>query len=76
MIKVVAGRLHLRTSQNIRRIIHFGGGCEPMGLAIEMMKREGYDVHCIEGVHAFPRRTSARRRSRSWSTNSSALPSG
>jgi benzoyl-CoA reductase/2-hydroxyglutaryl-CoA dehydratase subunit BcrC/BadD/HgdB len=53
MIKVVAGRLHLRTSKNIRRIIHFGGGCEPMGLAIEMMKREGYDVHCIEGVHAF-----------------------
>jgi benzoyl-CoA reductase/2-hydroxyglutaryl-CoA dehydratase subunit BcrC/BadD/HgdB len=53
MIKVVAGRLHLRTSQNIRRIIHFVGGCEPMGLAIEMMKREGYDVHCIESVHAF-----------------------
>jgi benzoyl-CoA reductase/2-hydroxyglutaryl-CoA dehydratase subunit BcrC/BadD/HgdB len=53
MIKVVAGRLHLRTSKNIRRIIHFGGGCEPMGLAIEMMKREGYDVHCIESVHAF-----------------------
>ncbi len=53
MIKVVAGRLHLRTSRNIRRIIHFGGGCEPMGLAVEMMKREGYDVHCIEGVHAF-----------------------
>ena len=53
MIKVVAGRLHLRTSKNIRRIIHFGGGCEPMGLAIEMMKREGYDVLCIESVHAF-----------------------
>ena len=53
MIKVVAGRLHLRGSKHINRIIHFGGGCEPMGLAIEMMRREGYDVHCIEGVHAF-----------------------
>jgi benzoyl-CoA reductase/2-hydroxyglutaryl-CoA dehydratase subunit BcrC/BadD/HgdB len=53
MVKVVAGRLHLRGSGTIRRIVHFGGGCEPMGIALELMRREGYDVHTIEGAHAF-----------------------
>jgi benzoyl-CoA reductase/2-hydroxyglutaryl-CoA dehydratase subunit BcrC/BadD/HgdB len=53
MVKVVAGRLHLRTSKNIRRIIHFGGGCEPIGMVLEMMRRQGYDVVTIEGVSAF-----------------------
>ena len=53
MVKVVAGRLHLRTAKTIRRILHFGGGCEPIGMVLEMMRRKGYDVLTIEGVHAF-----------------------
>ena len=53
MVKVVAGRLHLRTAKTIRRILHFGGGCEPIGMVLEMLRRKGYDVLTIESVHAF-----------------------
>ena len=56
MVKVVAGRLRLRTSDNIRKIIHFGGGCEPMNQVIEMMRRDGYDVYSIESLAAFHER--------------------
>ena len=53
MVKVVASRLHLRTAKTIRRVLHFGGGCEPIGMVLEMVRRSGYEVLTIEGVHAF-----------------------
>jgi len=53
MVKVVAGRLLLRKSQHVRRILHFGGGCEPICMALEMLRNHGYEVFSIEAVHAF-----------------------
>jgi len=43
----------LRESKAIRRVLYFGGTCEPISTAFELAVRDGYDVHCMEGVHAF-----------------------
>lgn len=53
MIKVVLGRLRLLKDQPVKRIIHFGGACEPISIAIELTRKDGYEVFCIEGVTSF-----------------------
>jgi benzoyl-CoA reductase/2-hydroxyglutaryl-CoA dehydratase subunit BcrC/BadD/HgdB len=53
MIKAVLGRLRLMKDSPLKRIVHFGGACEPMSIAIELMRRDGYDVFTIEGVTSF-----------------------
>jgi benzoyl-CoA reductase/2-hydroxyglutaryl-CoA dehydratase subunit BcrC/BadD/HgdB len=59
MIKAVLGRLKLLRGSPVRRIVHFGGACEPISIALELVRREGYELFCIEGVTSF--RTSLRR---------------
>ncbi|MBE2213902.1 MAG: 2-hydroxyacyl-CoA dehydratase [Opitutaceae bacterium] len=53
MIKAVLGRLRLIKDQPIKRIIHFGGACEPISIALELTRGDGYELFCIEGVTAF-----------------------
>ncbi len=53
MVKVMIGSLHLRRKERIKRILYFGGTCEPISNVLELAKSEGYDVHCIENVTAF-----------------------
>jgi len=53
MIKVMAGRLKLRGTGTINRILYFGSTCEPHASCYEHASKLGYDVHCIEAVTAF-----------------------
>ena len=53
MIKAMLGRLHTDREKKITRILHFGAGCEPVNAVLEMVRRDGYDVHTIETVSAF-----------------------
>jgi benzoyl-CoA reductase/2-hydroxyglutaryl-CoA dehydratase subunit BcrC/BadD/HgdB len=53
MIKVMAGRLKLRGTSTINKILYFGATCEPHSSSYEHAARLGYDVHCIEAVTAF-----------------------
>jgi benzoyl-CoA reductase/2-hydroxyglutaryl-CoA dehydratase subunit BcrC/BadD/HgdB len=53
MIKTVIGRLHTDQGNNIKRILHFGSGCEPIHAVFELSKRDGYDVQTIETVSSF-----------------------
>jgi benzoyl-CoA reductase/2-hydroxyglutaryl-CoA dehydratase subunit BcrC/BadD/HgdB len=53
MIKAIAGRLHLRIPDPIRKIIYFGSVCEPIASVLELTKTDGYDVFCIENVTSF-----------------------
>lgn len=53
MIKVIIGRLKLRESRNINKILYFGGTCEPISSVMDLTKKEGYETYCIENVTAF-----------------------
>ena len=53
MIKVMGGRLKLRKDKNIKKILFFGGTCEPISSVLELTIKEGYDLHCIENVTSF-----------------------
>ena len=53
MIKVMAGRLKLRGTSTINKILYFGSTCEPHSSSYEHAARIGYNVHCIEAVTAF-----------------------
>ena len=53
MIKAMLGRLHSDHEKKIKRILHFGAGCEPINAVLEMVRRDGYDVHTIDTVSAF-----------------------
>ncbi len=53
MIKAMIGRLHTDRDNNIKRILHFGSGCEPISSVLELAKRDGYDVQTLETVTAF-----------------------
>jgi benzoyl-CoA reductase/2-hydroxyglutaryl-CoA dehydratase subunit BcrC/BadD/HgdB len=53
MIKAMIGRLHTDRDKAIKRLLHFGSGCEPMSSVLELAKRDGYDVQTLETVSAF-----------------------
>jgi benzoyl-CoA reductase/2-hydroxyglutaryl-CoA dehydratase subunit BcrC/BadD/HgdB len=53
MIKVIAGRLKLRGTGTIGRVLAFGATCEPISTTFEMVRHMGYDVHVIEAFTAF-----------------------
>jgi len=57
VMKVSLGAHRMRSlrpnGEPIKRILHFGGDCEYEVIAQELMRREGYDVHFIEGLSAF-----------------------
>ena len=53
MIKVMIGRLNTDRDNNIKRILHFGAGCEPIASVFELAKRDGYEIHTIETVSSF-----------------------
>jgi benzoyl-CoA reductase/2-hydroxyglutaryl-CoA dehydratase subunit BcrC/BadD/HgdB len=59
MIKTMVGRLHADRNNNIKRILHFGSGCEPIQSVFELSKADGYEVQTIESVSAF--RTEEKR---------------
>ncbi len=59
MIKAMIGRLHSDRDNQIKRILHFGSGCEPISAVLELAKRDGYDVQTLETVTAF--RTDEKR---------------
>lgn len=65
VMKVGLGAHRLRAlrpdGEPIKRILHFGGDCEPEVMAQELMRREGYDVHIIEPLTAW-KLDPARRR--------------
>lgn len=52
MIKTMAGRFHLRRDSRIKRVLFFGGYCEPL-IILELIKRDGYDIFTVEGLTAF-----------------------
>lgn len=53
MIKAMIGRLHLGRDGTVKRILHFGSGCEPIASVLELAKRDGYDIQTIDAVTAF-----------------------
>ncbi|CAH2598768.1 2-hydroxyacyl-CoA dehydratase [Rhodovastum atsumiense] len=53
MIKAMLGRLHTDREQKIKRILHFGSGCEPINSVLELARRDDYDIHIIDTVSAF-----------------------
>jgi benzoyl-CoA reductase/2-hydroxyglutaryl-CoA dehydratase subunit BcrC/BadD/HgdB len=53
MVKALIGSLHLHRDEKIKRILYFGGTCEPIANVLELAKPDGYDIHCIENVSAF-----------------------
>ena len=53
MIKAMIGRLHRDRDNSIKRILHFGSGCEPISAVLELATRDGYDVQTVETVTAF-----------------------
>jgi benzoyl-CoA reductase/2-hydroxyglutaryl-CoA dehydratase subunit BcrC/BadD/HgdB len=52
MIKAIIGRLHLRRESRIKKILFFGGYCEP-AIVFELAKKDGYELFTIEGLTAF-----------------------
>lgn len=51
MVKATLGEWYLRKNKGIKRILGFNALCEPYNLALELMRKEGYDVHDIETVY-------------------------
>jgi len=53
MIKSMVGQLHLNSSRTIKKILYFGATCEPISAVLELTKRDGFDLFCIENVTSF-----------------------
>lgn len=55
VIKSQIGGLRLRMQEGtaVRRILQFGGACEPSVTVGELAKAEGYDVHVVQPLTAF-----------------------
>jgi benzoyl-CoA reductase/2-hydroxyglutaryl-CoA dehydratase subunit BcrC/BadD/HgdB len=45
------GEWYLRRDTTVRRMVVFNGSCEPLNLAWELVRQEGYDVYRIEAVN-------------------------
>lgn len=54
MVKCTVGQWHQRRGTSINRILGTSSACEPYNMAYEIMKREGYDVYCIESIYRAP----------------------
>lgn len=65
VIKSQIGGLGLRARQPggtaVRRVLQFGGACEPSVTVAELARAEGYDVHVVQPLTAF-KMDPARRR--------------
>lgn len=53
MIKSMAGRLHLRRRQGIKRILYFGSICEPIASVYEVVRSDGYDLFMVDTATVF-----------------------
>jgi len=53
MIKAMIGRLNTDRNNGIKRILHFGAGCEPISSVFELAKQDGYEIQTIETVSSF-----------------------
>jgi benzoyl-CoA reductase/2-hydroxyglutaryl-CoA dehydratase subunit BcrC/BadD/HgdB len=53
MIKTMTGRLHLKRNDPIKRILVFGSTCEPISIALEHARHDGYEIFCIDAATAF-----------------------
>ena len=53
MIKAIAGRLHLRRNNAIKRVLYFGSTCEPISMVFEFAQNDGYELFCIDAATAF-----------------------
>jgi benzoyl-CoA reductase/2-hydroxyglutaryl-CoA dehydratase subunit BcrC/BadD/HgdB len=61
MVTSMLGEWLLRKNTPIRRIVGWNSSCEPINMAREMIRKEGYDVYRIEGITRPPRATEERR---------------
>jgi hypothetical protein len=53
MIKAMIGRLHTDRDRRIKKVLHFGSGCEPISAVFELARRDGYEIHSVDTVSAF-----------------------
>lgn len=53
MIKTMSGRWHLKRNTIINRILIFGSTCEPASMLEQHARRDGYEIHTVEGATAF-----------------------
>lgn len=51
MVSSLLGEWYLRKDTTVRKMVVFNGSCEPLNLAWELVKDEGYDVYRIESVN-------------------------
>lgn len=61
MIATVIGELYLRRDTLVKELVAYGGGCEPMIVAWELLKEHGYTIHRVEGVYAPPKGDEERK---------------
>ncbi len=54
MVKCTVGQWHKRRGTSINRILGTSSACEPYNMAYEIMRKEGYDVYCIESIYRAP----------------------
>lgn len=54
MVKATLGEWYLRREKGINRILGYSAACEPYNIALEMMKKDGYDVHSIDTIYLPP----------------------
>lgn len=54
MVSALLGEWYLRKDNGIKRLLAFNNGCEPLNLAYELLKPEGFDIHRVESVYLPP----------------------
>jgi hypothetical protein len=54
MVKCTVGQWHQRRGTSINRILGTSSACEPYNMAYEVMKKEGYEVYCIDSIYRAP----------------------
>lgn len=60
MVTAILGEWHLRKESGIKRALGFCGFCEPLNVAWELAKKEGYDVYEMDAVYLPPKCDAAR----------------
>ncbi len=51
MVSSLLGEWYLRRETTVKKMVVFSGSCEPLNLAWELVRGEGYDVYRIEAVN-------------------------
>ena len=51
MVSSLLGEWYLRRNTTVRKMVVFNGSCEPLNLAWELVRQEGYDVYRMEAVN-------------------------